>query len=433
MDRQTFAKKSKKKRKANKSTPESEGEGTSTSSSSNNHGPQHDDSARKKSSLGLGKNDTSNLKVKPGNGGNYPYPVDYNDHFETPARAYDDIYPLMEYFLAKKKSKSKKKKKKKNKGGDDQSSQTNNDEATIIYDPYYCAGRAATLLSEVFQRHKGSNMILSSSTIHIQHEKRDFYKDIEQKSVPKFDILVTNPPYSGNHKEKCLEFAVHELKQHGRPFFLLMPNYIATKDYFKKIVLEETKKGGGPMGANNNKIRTFYITPSSKHMYEYDHPAGTGHEIPPFASVWFCGLSYGGGESRSSINAEVANKTVMDAFHKFHTANNNTASSRTGTPRIATSLQDLIQIGGVSGETRRNPRQRRKMRQQAMQRANNPAAANMGGGGSGNVGLNTNSKGGKAIVGKRKSVCGQQGGEQGRNQGRTNNNNNNNKRRKFKK
>ena len=284
------------------------------------------------------------MKVRAGE---YPYPTDYNDHFETPARAYDDIYPLLEYILAKKqKSKHSKKKKKK---------QGSTNEATI-YDPYYCAGRAATLLSALFQRHHNNEKQIPCTSVRIQHEKRDFYNDIQQNTMPKYDILVTNPPYSTNHKERCLEFAVNQLKQHGRPFFLLMPNYIASKEYFRTIVLGSGKR-----------VQTFYIIPSSKYPYEYDHPEGTGHETSPFSSVWFCGLSYG-----DQMNI-TDTKAVTDAFVKYHSSNN--YASPTGVPRIATSLLELIRIGGVSGEKRKNPRQRKKMRLQAMQRASGGSMA----------------------------------------------------------
>jgi len=248
---------------------------------------------------------------------------------------------------------------------------------TIVYDPYYCTGRAAIHLDGVFQRHKSKKIM--PSTIRIQHEKRDFYSDIQQKCVPKYDILITNPPYSGNHKERCLEFAINQLKNHGRPFFLLMPNYIAMKEYFRKIVLEDG------IGSGSRKIQTFYIAPSANHSYEYEHPEGTGHKVSPFSSVWFCGLSSSGGTSDV--------KSVTGAFVKFHSSR---SSSLTGMPRIATSLQELIRVGGVSGEKRKNPRQRKKMRQQAMQRANN---AGVVGAGAGTV---SSDKGGGAQ--KRKSI-----------------------------
>lgn len=304
----------------------------------------------------------------------YPYPTDYNDHFETPARAYDDIFPLLEYIMAKRKKgrsvnkKSHEQRKKKQKIGNE----------TTIYDPYYCTGLATVHLRGIFQRHKSKT--IAPSNIHIQHEKRDFYRDVRENSVPEFDILVTNPPYSGNHKERCLEFAVKQLKEHGRPFFLLMPNYVATKEYFKKIVLD---KKDGPDALK--LFQTFYVAPLPKHSYEYEHPEGTGHRVSPFASVWFCGLSHREGQSDV--------QSVKNAFAKFHSSQ---TPSPMGTPRIATSLQQLIRIGGVSGEKRKNPRQRRKMRQQAIQRANNAVAS---GGGAGAV---SSDRGGGAKHRKKK-------------------------------
>mmetsp|Transcript_18289 Transcript_18289/g.39530 ORF Transcript_18289/g.39530 Transcript_18289/m.39530 type:complete len:249 (-) Transcript_18289:63-809(-) len=229
-----------------------------------------------------------------------------------------------------------------------------------------------------------------SSTIRIQHEKRDFYQDDRNNTVPKHDILITNPPYSGDHKERCLEFAVRQLKNYGRSFFLLMPNYIAMKEYFRKIVLDE-------------KIQIFYITPSPNHPYEYEHPEGTGHQTSPFASVWFCGLSYTEGK------ADV--KPVTDAFAKFHSSLTQSTSA-TGTPQIVTNLQNLIRIGGVSGEKRRNPRQRKKMRQQAMQRAD--AAV-----GSGNAGAKSAESGGQQSKNKKRN-SGSHGVENSRKEGKSN-------------
>ena len=278
--------------------------------------------------------------------GKFPYPTDYNDHFETPARAYEDIFPLMEYILA---GKQKHDSKKMPAIAEPQHKQGRTSEK-VIYDPYYCAGRAATLLNGVFQRAK----ISTSTPIRIQHEKRDFYRDIKQNTVPQYDILVTNPPYSGDHKERCLDFAVSQLKIYGRPFFLLMPNYVAMKEYFRKTVLE----GSG----SKKEIQTFYIAPSSTSPYEYDHPDGTGYLVSPFASVWICGLAY----TERTANS----KSVIDTFVKFHTLRD---PSRKSTPRIVTSLQELISVGGVSGERRKNPRQRRKMRQQAMLGSNHDA------------------------------------------------------------
>ncbi|KAL7475083.1 hypothetical protein ACHAW6_001014 [Cyclotella cf. meneghiniana] len=259
---------------------------------------------------------------------NYPYPTDYNDHFETPFRAYSDILPLMQNVMNERLSCLQ------------SNTKTSQSTEFTIYDPYFCTGRAATMLAKIFRGYK-----TQSTKVHIQHEKRDFYKDIRHNKIPRYDILVTNPPYSGNHKERCLEFAVRQLKSHGRPFFLLMPNYVASKEYFRKVVLEEN-------------IQAVYVVPSSSRPYEYDHPEGTGHDIPPFQSVWFCGLSHGETDRNMSMGA------LRDHFVKFHSSLSKGKDS--GTPCIAFCVQELIRMGCVSGEKRKNPRQRKKIRQQAM-------------------------------------------------------------------
>ncbi|KAL7453554.1 hypothetical protein ACHAWC_005713, partial [Mediolabrus comicus] len=294
-------------------------------------------------------NNNHHAKSSNWSSASYPYPTDYNDHFETPQRAYNDIYPLLQYCLTRNKNNS-----------------TNN--KAVIYDPYFCTGSAVTLMEKTFASNKQSLPLPLAVRIH--HKKADFYVDIKQNRIPQYDILVTNPPYSGNHKERCLEFAVNQLrsngpysgnhkerclefavnqlKSNGRAFFLLMPNYVSTKDYFKKITTAKT-------------IQIIYIAPSSNCPYEYIHPEGTGHEKSPFESVWFCGVS--GSEDM---------KALKDAFVKFHSKYNN--SNGTPTPRWAESLQGLIRVGGVSGEKRKNPRQRKKMRLLAMQKSGASAA-----------------------------------------------------------
>lgn len=101
----------------------------------------------------------------------YPYDVDYCDHFETPLQAYEDIAPVIDVLCNLR----------------NQPTVKENRSQICVYDPYYCHGRAAELLSSLKFRK-------------IAHEKRDFYDDIENERVPKHDILVTNPPFSDQHK-----------------------------------------------------------------------------------------------------------------------------------------------------------------------------------------------------------------------------------------
>ncbi len=80
----------------------------------------------------------------------WKFPVDYNDHFETPLSAYEDIQLFLEHIaliLSKR------------------------TEDLIIFDPYYCQGQTISHLK-------------SLSFEHVINRNRDFYKDISNKNVP---------------------------------------------------------------------------------------------------------------------------------------------------------------------------------------------------------------------------------------------------------
>ncbi|GFR45479.1 hypothetical protein Agub_g6822 [Astrephomene gubernaculifera] len=87
--------------------------------------------------------------------------------------------------------------------------------------------------------------------------------------------MVTNPPYSGDHKERALEICLRS----QRPWALLLPNYVATKAYFSELLTAT---------ATPASQRPFFLTPRVR--YSYDHPEGTGHAESPFFSIWYVGL-----------------------------------------------------------------------------------------------------------------------------------------------
>lgn len=165
-----------------------------------------------------------------------PFATNYNDHFETPFQAYHDIKPVIDWLC---------------------SSQLNINEREVrLYDPYYCNGRTGTQLKNL-----GYEKIL--------HEKRDFYADISNDTVPEHDVLITNPPYSDSHKTQCLNYCFHKLREpdvgsKAIPFLLLMPTYVAAKKYFRQFL--STK-----LDSENDVV---YLIPSL--TYEYDHPENTG-------------------------------------------------------------------------------------------------------------------------------------------------------------
>lgn len=170
----------------------------------------------------------------------YPYDVQSDDHCETPIEAYEDICCFLNY-IAEKLQKP--------------------HQNLLIYDPFYCEGsmveRMATLgYSNVYNR------------------KEDFYQIQANGTVPDYDILLTNPPYSQDHMERLLQFCT----QSRKPFALLVPNYVYTKDYFQRI---------------SGTSQIFFVVPSQGRRYLYTTPKGRRQKksskyTSPFPTFWFC-------------------------------------------------------------------------------------------------------------------------------------------------
>ena len=139
----------------------------------------------------------------------WTFDVDYNDHFETPKVAYEDIQPILNA-IARAKGK--------------------NIRDLILYDPYFCAGGMVEMLTEL-----GYDKIINKN--------RDFYADISKKQIPDHDVLITNPPYSGEHKTKLLHYLLSTTLREtplgrAKPFALLLPIYTANKNYWKEFVIQ---------------------------------------------------------------------------------------------------------------------------------------------------------------------------------------------------
>ena len=233
----------------------------------------------------------------------FEYEVDYNDHFESPEDAYRDILPLLDSLKVVPNENVKHHRK-----------------DHIIYDPYYCTGRTKRIL-----RTLGFENVI--------HEKRDFYKDIEDSNIPNHHTLITNPPYSDEHKERCLQFCLKQFLERGRPFFLLMPDYVAKKNYYRKIIGDAIED-------------VAYFVPSRNYLFQ--HPEGTGYEKSPFSSLWFCGI---GKERIQQLKGYLNAQTIS--------SNKPSQGQR---PKFVESFEKLVSLGVISLQNRPNPRKRKKMR-----------------------------------------------------------------------
>jgi hypothetical protein len=200
----------------------------------------------------------------------YPYPVTADDHCESPLEAYRDISSFLLALCG----------------------QLGKTPATLaIFDPYYCEGSM-----------KGRLRALGFENVH--NEKKDFYELIRTNTLPEFDVLVTNPPYSADHMERLLRFCTGE--QCRKPWFLLVPNYVYTKDYYASIFGSgegqgkqqhcAAKPGKGAPAATTSiaAVRSpFYVTPEGNRRYLYTTPKGRRQEksakfTSPFPTFWYC-------------------------------------------------------------------------------------------------------------------------------------------------
>ena len=347
----------------------------------------------------------------PGGGSNwnssssyYTYPVDYNDHFETPLIAYQDILPLLQNVNVG--SMGRRRRNSDDTAYDnDHDTNTNNDNDNahnhrptpiILYDPYYCNGRTKVLLegTELFQWDHGGDEVddddaaaaaskkstsctapsssssNNNSIFHVLHEKRDFYADIRNQTLPNhgiYDALITNPPYSDANKIKCIQYCIGRFNNSmtnsntnhpPTPFFLLMPKYVVTKSYWKEHTQTPTTKKKNNFESTTDGVfdvnqDVVYIVPSQSYVYE--HPAGTGATTSPFESLWYCGI----GRQRIA--------PMRTHFATWCEKKKSRGSHRR--PQFVTSVHELETRGIISTERRLNPRQRRKQKRQKFQNA----------------------------------------------------------------
>ena len=186
-----------------------------------------------------------------------PFEVDASDNCETPQEAYDDIAPMLRALASNLKKPP---------------------SDLIIYDPYYCDGGVKTKLGRLgFAR--------------VYNEPVDFYTS----KTPQHDVVVTNPPYSGDHMERMFEWLV----KNSKPWFLVLPNFVYMKAYYQQLPVSPFP---------------FYLTPSSPRRYVYVTPVGmrdvkSAHrKTSPFISFWYCWA----GQRNSSLFRWYANNRDND-------------------------------------------------------------------------------------------------------------------------
>eukprot|EP00401_Gymnodinium_catenatum_P056935 CAMPEP_0117480380 /NCGR_PEP_ID=MMETSP0784-20121206/12362_1 /TAXON_ID=39447 /ORGANISM="" /LENGTH=193 /DNA_ID=CAMNT_0005274819 /DNA_START=111 /DNA_END=692 /DNA_ORIENTATION=+ len=137
-----------------------------------------------------------------------------------------------------------------------------------LYDPYFCNGAVRKHLA-------------SLGLTKLVHEDRDFYADVAAAAVPAYDVLLTSPPFSGDHKERILTFCATS----GKPWLLLLPRYVITRRYFAHALFAL-------------RHPPFFVAPAGAE-YCYSHPA-SGTKAIKSGVVW---IVHAGDKTRDVANA----------------------------------------------------------------------------------------------------------------------------------
>ena len=149
----------------------------------------------------------------------YVFEPNPDDHCESPKQAYEDIAILLDQLAL----------------------EMGRTRATLkIYDPFYCEGSVVKILGD-----------LGFTSVYNRNE--DFYKTWKESKLPEFDCILTNPAYSSDHVEYLVTFCLCSVK----PWFLLLPNYVYTKDYYQELVSNKSVF----------KEMVLYLCPRSRYLY----------------------------------------------------------------------------------------------------------------------------------------------------------------------
>ena len=202
----------------------------------------------------------------------HPFDVDPADHCETPFQAYQDVEPfLFRVALALKKPKAK----------------------LRIYDPYFCEGSVKKHLARLgFES--------------VYNEDEDFYAVAASGRCPDHDVVLTNPPYSGDHFRKILRF----VGESGKPWLLLLPNFVCRKQYYEPAINPPPSGGIEDGGAPRSSPRQppLFLIPDPLKPYRYWAPGRAGFEArgaakgtTPFETFWY--VHMGGVANHDEVRA----------------------------------------------------------------------------------------------------------------------------------
>ena len=108
----------------------------------------------------------------------------------------------------------------------------------------------------------------------VYNEDEDFYAVAASGRCPDHDVVLTNPPYSGDHFRKILRF----VGESGKPWLLLLPNFVCRKQYYEPAINPPPSGGIEDGGAPRSSPRQppLFLIPDPLKPYRYWAPGRAG-------------------------------------------------------------------------------------------------------------------------------------------------------------
>ena len=148
---------------------------------------------------------------------------------------------------------------------------TDKNEDLVVYDPYYCKGGIKIALGALGYRN-------------VHNEDVDCYTAWKASAgspgaVPKYHVLLTNPPYSADHIRRVVHYAIKS----GKPWAMLLPSNVLQRDWFVSI----TEKSKCKMVFVAPFSRYSFVVPDSDTSTSTSTSGESTHT--PLATIWFIG------------------------------------------------------------------------------------------------------------------------------------------------
>ena len=124
-----------------------------------------------------------------------------------------------------------------------------------VWDPYHCAGGVISRLGALGFTHV------------VNDPELDFYDVVDGAAPPPpHDVLVTNPPFSGNHARALFLYLRSKDGKKGdaTPFAVLAPEYVHRKAWYApsgrcvlhgaRVAVRVRRRGRGPVGKHGRAL-----------------------------------------------------------------------------------------------------------------------------------------------------------------------------------